>query len=192
MSSVMHIRYDKMADTPIAADAYSILSNKTRHKVEYITNAIEHANEYEYLCKQDRDVLFVLRCLKFIKNYYGIDSVEKLEGVLASDTVLQKALEWQLEPIKPKPSFLRFKEEGSEAEVYEYLMAIPAAARMSLMFTSVRQYVYDGMDSGMLMKLTYRFLCDSIREYQTEEHKTEVVEAFYRLLQSSGKYSELF
>ena len=68
----IEVYYNKMRDIENGVIAYNIIKSKGYHQSEYISKAINYYDSVEKDSNELAEFLFALRCMKFIKNYYGL------------------------------------------------------------------------------------------------------------------------
>lgn len=184
----LHIRFQKYYDMKGSmADSFAILKSKGHHnKSEYLSKAIPHFDETQHYERSQRKVCCYLRCMKFIKSFYSLSDIQSVENLLSMGTdsaTFADAEKRMLKGEEPRYSMLGFDRNDPEAvQTYKRLMEINASERAELISEAVRVYVEDGLDMSSLMKLSFRLVYQTIREYENAPDKRKVAEGFYALL----------
>ena len=142
------------------------------------------------------EMLFTLRCMKFIKKYYGLSSKKSVKELLSMGTdsaTFANAEKRMLPNAEPKVSMLGFaKADPASAKLHQRLFEMEHNERMFLILKAVERFVRDGMDSGAIMQLSFKIIYDSILEYEKSEDKDAIVNNFYQLMKRADKYKEKY
>lgn len=192
----IEVYYNKMRDIENGVIAYNIIKSKGYHQSEYISKAINYYDSVEKDSNELAEFLFALRCMKFIKNYYGLStkkSVQQLLSIGTDSATFDNILKRMLPNEVPKVSLLGFnKNDPESARLHQRLFEMEQNERMFFMLNAVERYVKDGMDSGAIMQLSFKMVHDSILEYEAAENKKEVVNNFYKLMTKSNSFKEKY
>lgn len=188
------IMYSQFADVDDVVFAFNVLQDKDYEKSLYITKAINYFDKTQNDTFELTEAFFPLRCMNFIRKYYGINTKKSIQELLAlgpeSETYLN-ACDRMLKAEAPRPGLLGFNKNTPEAvAMHDRLFQMEVRERIMLISTAIKKYVMDGMDSAALMACSYKLVHDTMDEYEQSDDKTAVVQHFYDLLKRSKDLQE--
>lgn len=185
LSLRLMIVFSKMEDVESVKFVYSLLSLHDKHKSKYITAAINYYDSINYNNEWMNDTLFPIRCMKFAKNYYDLDTKEDIENLLKSGTkskIFLTAKKRMIPEVKPTTMLLGFNKYDKESiEMHKRLFEMNVNDRIALIVKAIERYVKDGMDEMACMALSFKMIHDSIIEYENSNNQV-LVDNLYDLL----------
>ena len=168
-------KFRSLKDTDFA---YNVLNSKEKKKSEYITNAIEYYDKYAWKSDEVRSALSTLRCIRFIRERYSIETKDDLKKLLSIDqdgddfAMIESHISHK-KAAKILCGFFRGKERARNMAAR--LSGMQMNERVPLVVNSIVAYVEDGFDAESRGILAYRILRDSILEFQSHENEQQEI-----------------
>lgn len=190
------LMYSQFKDIDDVVFAFNVLQDKDYEKSVYIEKAIAHYDATKDDSAEITEALFPVRCMNFIRSYYGVNSKKDVKNLLSlgvESTTYQNAKERMLKNEEPREGLLGFNRNKPEAvALHKRLFEMDVRPRIMLIAAAIKKYVMDGMDSAALMACSYKMVYDSINEYEASSNKMQVVDNFYNLLQQAKSFPEKY